>query len=260
MRMTRLGLRFFFMAQCLAILSVEAALAQEGTWAVSVSSGVAFLGLKSVEEEGQKDIDGYHNPVIRFPENTIPIGPYPSFGIAPVFSGRVLYRYDRDFSIALSVAGYAKQIETSYRDAEAYLLLQRKVGATDIILDVAHYFPPLVYGAELYAEIGIGKMFAYAQSYTAEDKLKSADTLTVTPKQRSAGDFEISKLFVSVGTGIDISITSWLSLKTEARYKFAPVGRLDGELKRFDQTYPYTTTSEFDFSSLLVTSGLCVLF
>lgn len=234
--------------------------AQEGTWTISGSAGIVFLNLKSVEEEGQRDIDGYHDPAVRFPDNPIPIAPYPPFGIAVAFSGRVMYRYERDFSIALSVLDYSKQIETSYRDTEAYLLLQRKVGATDIILDIGYYFPPIFYDTEWYAQVGIGRMYARAQSFTWEDKLKSADSVLVTPKQRSVGDFKISKLFVSISTGVDISLTSWLSLKMEGRYKFAPVGQLEGELKRFDQTAPYVTSSEFDFSSLLVTSGLCVLF
>ena len=44
-------------------------------------------------------------------------------------------------------------------------------------------------------------------------------------------------------------------MKLEGFYKFAKIGKIDGELTQFGAPVPHTTSIDFDYSSFFITLG-----
>lgn len=227
---------------------------QEGTWSISGSAGGTFLNLKDVDNDNTSDVEIYNRV-------GIPLPPFPAFDRAWFFSGRISYRYARDFGLSLLVTYFDKRISTKYDTPEEILSLARSVGSTDAMLAFAYYPPVRPYFLDWYTELLIGFTFAraWAEAYGATfPKIDGVPTVQVNTDTK--GVYNKSKIAVGIGLGASARLVGSLILRADAAYKFAQLGKIDGEVTRFGVTASETTTPEFNFSAIFVSAGLGVEF
>ena len=235
---------------CNALWLVFPTMAQEGVWSVRASGGISVLSFRSVDEEGRRDIAAFNRL-------GYPIADYPPLRSAPSVEANLRYRFDRDTDVSLFFSYMRATTATMLNDSARFLSLDRKLTSTDFGIDFSYYFPPLVYDAELSAFLGLGRMTGHADQTTKETRVvKSADsTITEIVQDAFAGHTK-SKLYVRIGVQGTILIVGPVHFAATVVYKYAPIGKLDGILREFSVIRPYTTSIEFNYSTLEVKAGV----
>jgi hypothetical protein len=224
--------------------------AQEGTWTLSGSTGVVVLTLNDVEGDNRKDVELWNL------YEKIPIGDFQPLDYALAFSASGSYRFDRDMAVTFAVSNFRKEVVASYHGDQASLDLRRDVGSTDFKLGLAYYLPQAIYRVESYVLVEVGVMNSRATATAFGTKTeKAADSTLIITTYDSEGVYEKSKMFVTAGVGATSMMFSNVFMKLEAIYKFARIGTIDGQLRRFGVTAPHTTSIDFDYSSFFITFG-----
>ncbi|MGB2867240.1 MAG: hypothetical protein WBD36_02215 [Bacteroidota bacterium] len=242
-------------ALLLGSIWISAVFAQEGTWGLSGLAGIGYPNLGTVNETLDRTIDYWNNA------EGIPIGPFEHFGVSGQWSGKLQYRYERDFAFSLSVTEFHRTIRNSYADADYTLEFERTVGATDVMLGFSYYLPPLLRSVDTYVLVEIGETFARADAYTYSTKSRKVgadyvwDVLYDTRAR-----YRKEKLSLTTGLGADVEIAGPFVLEMALRYKLAKVGQMDGDIQRITGTFPEPSVTEFDFSSVTLMVGLGIRF
>lgn len=236
----------------LSLLVSSPSFAQEGTWSFSGSVGYSYRSLSDVNNDLRRDVDGYNSVGHRLPG-------FPSISPAFVFTGKIGYRFERDFSGSVSVLHGSRNVRTSYKNVEHSLSLERTVGSTTAMFGIAQHFPAGP-SADVFIEVQLGMLFARATSsidWVRTYKLTDSSLTYVTEVQDDTrGTFKKSKLVVAAAFGGTLTPVSPFILRGEVTYRFAKIGKIDGTIMKFGQTQDQTTSIDFDFSGFTFTVGL----
>ena len=224
--------------------------AQEGTWTLSGSTGVVVLTLKDVEGDNRRDVELWNL------YEKIPIGDFQPLDYALGFAASGSYRFDREIALTFGVTTFRKEVATSYHGNEASLEMRRAVGTTDFKLGLAYYLPQTFQDIESYFLVELGSMRtrATADAFGTRTEKNADSTITIIT-YNSQGVYEKSKLVVTAGFGATSRLFSNVFMKLEGFYKFAQIGKIDGELTQFGAPVPHTTSIDFDYSSFFITLG-----
>lgn len=238
----------------LALLALQISSAQEHTFLFSVSAGLARMSLDQVDEDNQRDVEGWNL-------QGVPIGSFPSMKNAFMLSLKGSYRYDRDIALLFSISDASQEVSTSYNTSDQTLELIRSVGFTDATFGVLYHFPLYYDIAESYAGAEIGVMWARARAKAYGTRTrKIADSTETVPTVDTKGTYKANKTIVNALAGMTVQVFEPLFLSAELKYKVGKVGKMDGHVTRIGDERDETTSIEFDYSGLLVTLGLGVRF
>ena len=224
--------------------------AQEGTWTLSASTGVVVLTLKDVEGDNRRDVELWNL------YEKIPIGDFQPLDYALGFAASGSYRFDRDIALTFGVTNFRKEVATSYHGNDASLEMRRAVGTTDFKLGIAYYLPRTFQDIESYFLVELGSMRSRATADAFGTRTeKAADSTITIITYNTQGVYEKSKLVVTAGFGATSRVFSNVFMKLEGFYKFAKIGKIEGELAQFGAPVPHTTSIDFDYSSFFITVG-----
>ncbi len=228
--------------------------AQERTFTLSLSAGLAHMSLDQVDQDNQSDVEGWNRQGIF-------IGSFPSLKNAFMLSAKGSYRYDRDVAFSFSFSDASREVSTLYNTPEQTLKLVRSVGFTDATFGVVYHFPLYYDLAESYAGAEVGLMWAraHAEAYGTRT-LKIVDSTETFPTLDTKGTYNATKTMVNALVGMHVRVFESLFLSAELKYKVGKVGKMDGHVTRIGSEGDETTSIEFDYSGLLITLGLGVKF
>jgi hypothetical protein len=225
------------------------AFAQEGTWSLTASAGIALLQFDAVDEDGRRDIRGYNGL-------GIPIAEYPPLRCAPVAELSAEYRLERDMAVAPFISYQQARTNVAYRDSAHVLSLDRRLTSTLAGFDLLYYFPPIIGGSEVSLSVGLANLWATADQVTRETETVKSGPLT---EERDVQDayaiYRKSKLVVRASVRADLPFSQRVSFTAMAHYLHAPMGSLSGTLREFAVERPHDTTIEFNYSSLQILLG-----
>jgi len=229
--------------------------AQEGTWTFSLSGGIFAPGLSVVNETLDKTIRDWNEI------QQVPIRSIDHFSSAPSFGVRGSYRFDRDISVVFSAAYSKQSVQSSYRDTIIYLDLDRSVQTTDVMLGFSYHLPPLVFDMEVSILVDVGLMFARADalSYNTREEKVGAVTVTVVYYDSEA-IYRKTKLIADAGVLWTWGAFQPFFLKAEALYKFANMGKMNGDIRRLQGAIQEQTVTDFDFSGFSASVGIGISF
>ncbi len=246
-----------FSRVCCAILltvgtSQQQTVAQDRTFSITGSAGYGLLNLSAVDERNASDVVGWTNL-------GIPVNDFASVKRSPLFSGRMTYRYSRDFSVSLHGSYFSKTVYSSYDGSEAVLQLERSVGATDLSLGVAYYPAVQPYLFEWYLQVNFGVFMPRVTARTVGTQAtKPAGVIVMVPLVDTDARYKKTKTFAAFFVGADMPLFQRVFLKGEAGYRVAQMGELDGEITRFGVQINQPSITLFDFSGLIVSVGVGV--
>lgn len=238
-----------------ATILLSASHAQEGTWSVSGAAGIGVLSMGTVN-------DLLDRTVLLWNEfEFVPIGRFEHFSTTPLFSGRVLYRYERDYAISLSLQHFNKTVRNNYHDAVTSVTLERSIGSTDIVAGVTYFTPPLFFVVEPFISLEGGMIFSRASAKTYATRTRKVEDSTETLVfYDTKARYKKSKLILVATVGATMSLNDWAFVRIDGTYKFAKVGKLDGTIERIYATFEEQTTVDFDFSLFSINVGFGVVF
>lgn len=236
-----------------AIFAISPVLeAQVHRWSITGAAGAALLSLGTVDDDNAADAAGWA-------KQGVPVSSFPSVKVSTLYAGQISYRYDRDLSLALKLSHHTKKVTSFYRGANAELDLERGVSSTDVVFALSYYPAWRPYFLEWYAQAGFGLTFARASAKASGiTYVKIAGVPTPEPSVDTDARFAKTRMSVAAGLGMDIPLLSGVALKTEAMYRFAQVGTMEGDVTRFGVTASEPTTIEFNYSGFLLTAGIKV--
>ena len=239
----------------IAILAFTGTLsAQEGTWSVTASAGYGKFNFEEVDDDNRSDVEGWNRIGLAVEQ-------FESLTTSPVFSGSAAYRFSREFNVSLSGRFFSKAVTASFNGTQEILLLKRSVSSTDLSLGMAYYPPAQLAFIQWSAGVSIGYMFARAGAEAFGTRSEKVGTdLTTTTTIDTKADFRKSKIVVAASLGAEASLFKGLLFTIEGCYRFAPLGKLDGDVTRFGATRSETTSIEFDYSGFVLSAGLGVEF
>lgn len=222
----------------------SAAFAQEGSWTLMASAGIALLQFDAVDEDGRRDIEAFN-------ALGVPIGSYPSLRCAPLAEVSAQYRFERDMAVAPFVSYQQARTNVAFRDSAHFLSLDRRLTSTLAGFDVLYYFPPIIGGSEVSLSVGLANLWASADQVTRETETVKSGPLT---EERALQDayaiYRKSKLVVRASVRADVPFSERVSFTAVAHYLHAPMGSLPGTLREFALERPHDTTIEFNYSAL----------
>jgi hypothetical protein len=218
-------------------------------FSISAAAGYNLLNLGAVEEKNQSDVAGWA-------KQGLLLGQFESVKRSPVYSATVSYRLDRELGVSLTGSYWTKTVSASYDGPDASLQLERGVGSTDVVLGISYYPPVRPFFLDWYVQSTVGVSFGRATAKAVGSLMvKDGSVLIPVTFIDSYGSYSKSKAIVGVLVGADISLIGHLSLKTEAGYKFAQFGMMDGDVTQLGVQSVQTSTIEFDYSGFQVTAG-----
>jgi hypothetical protein len=218
-------------------------------WSVQASVGYNQLSLDAVDEKNQSDAAGWAR-------QGLVVGPLASVKQSPFYSVGISFRVDRDYGISLTVSSWSKTVSTSYNGPDANLKLERGVGTTDIAAGISYYPSTRPYFLEWYVQTNIGVSFARATARAVgATMVKDGSVLVPVPFVDTDGNYTKSKLTAGIVAGADIPLVGSLSLRTEAGYRFAQVGEMEGDVTQLGVQSVQTSTIDFNFSGFQVSAG-----
>ena len=233
----------------LLVMISENAEGQDLRWAVSGSIGYASLAMDEVNEENRTDVQTWN-------ELGIPLEPFPPLQSSVVFSGRLTYRFQPNFALSISIGNSSTEVNTKYVGQRQTLSMIRSVGSTEMAVAFINYVPSRFSFVDWHAEFNVGYMSAWAKSDAfGTMTLGGPDSTYTVTNVDTKGAYDRLRTFASVGLGATVQIARNLLLGAEGKYRFAKMGRMEGEATRFGETTSETTV-EFDYSGLLLSIGL----
>ena len=228
----------------------QSALGQDRIFSITGSAGYGLLSLGVVDAKNASDVEGWGNL-------GIPLNGFASVKQSPFFSGRMTYRYTRDFAVSMYGSYFSKTVSSSYDGPDAVLQLDRSVGATDLSLGVAYYPAAQPYFFQWYLQVNLGVILARATAKAVGTQAtKPGGVVVVVPLVDSEGKYKMAKTSAAFFVGADMPLFRAVFLKGEAGYRVARVGELDGDITRFGVQSNEPSTTVFDFSGILVSVGV----
>jgi hypothetical protein len=244
-----------FACVCCALLLSAAAIhqptfAQDRTFSIAGSAGYGLLSLGAVDAKNASD-------VIEWANLGIPVNDFASVKQSPFFSGRLTYRYSRDFSVSVYGSYFSKKVYSSYDGLDAVLQLERSVGAADFSLGIAYYPAAQPYFFQWYLQANLGVFLARVTSKSVGTQAtKPAGVVVMVPLIDTDARYKKTKTFAAFFVGADLPVFERVFLKGEAGYRIAQIGELDGEITRFGVPMNQPSVTLFDFSGFIVSVGV----
>ena len=230
--------------------------AQEGMWTVTVGGGINLLKAENVNATLDRTVERWNSI-----EN-IAVGPFQHFSTAPVFALKGMYRSERDISFDVGFQYFDTKVTNEYNGDREYLSLERTLGATEIQFGLSYFFPPIRSGIEAYASVNLGYLFANANAYTYSTKtlkLGGTEDSTYTYYDTQA-EFSKRKIVINIGAGATAPLIGMFVARAEFFYKYAPLGQMDGEIRRLIGTSTEPSATEFDYSMFTLSLGVGITF
>jgi hypothetical protein len=239
---------------CVIVLAIGAVqqptLAQDRTFSITGSAGYGVLSLGAVDEKHASDVVGWTNL-------GIPINDFASVKPSPFFSGRMTYRYSRDFSVSLYGSYFSKTVYSSYDGSDAVLQLERSVGGTDLSLGIAYYPTAQPYLFQWYLQANFGIFMARVTAKTVGTQAtKPAGFIIMVPLVDTDARYKKTKTYAAFFVGADVPLFQQVFLKGEVGYRVAQMGELDGEITRFGVQTNQPSVTVFNFSGLVASLGI----
>jgi hypothetical protein len=232
----------------------EPVFGQDRSISIVGSAGYGFLGLEAVDEKNASDVVGWANL-------GIPVNDFASVKQSPFFSGRMTYRYSRDFAVSLYASYFSESVTSSYEGADATLHLDRSVAATDLSLGISYYPALQPYVLEWYVRVNLGVLLARASARAlGEAATKPGGVIVMVPLVDSEGKYTKAKTSAGFFVGADVPLSRQLFLTGEAGYRVAHVGQLDGDITRSGVQSTETSSTAFDYSGILFSVGVGLKF
>ena len=179
-----------------------------------------------------------------------------------ILGGEIQYHLNDDYFLGLKVSRYQDQVTTDYLDqtaaAPGRFLYTREVEAIDVALHLDYYF---AYDESSrlnkYFGLGLGIIFAQAQSVTQSTFEMTGSKVTL-PLIDTSGDFSGTAFTALISAGLDLKVAGPFSLWSEAGYRYAKFGQLEGTVRQINsqQNAAFTTNTSFDFSGFYLQAGL----
>jgi hypothetical protein len=244
---------------CCAILLTTGAVhqttvGQDRTFSLTGSAGYGLFSLSAVDAKNASDVVGWGSL-------GIPVSDFASMKQSPFLSGRITYRYDRDFSVSIYGSYFSKTVSSSYDGTNAMLQLERSVGATDLSLGIAYYPAAQPNMFQWYLQVNLGILLARATAITeGTQATKPAGFVIMVPLVDTQAKYKKAKTSAAFFVGADMPLFQRVFLKGEAGYRVAQVGELDGDITRFGVQTNVTSTTVFDFSGFVVSVGVGIAF
>lgn len=225
-------------------------LSQDRTVSITGSAGYGLLSLGGVDAKNASDVVGWNNL-------GIPVSDFASVKQSPFFSGRITYRYTRDFAVSMYGSYSSKTVSSSYNGSNAVLQLDRNVGATDLSLGVSYYPAIQSYLFQWYLQVNLGVILARATAKAVGTQAtKPAGFIVMVPLVDSEGKYKKAKTSAAFFVGADIPLFQQVFAKGEAGYRVAQVGELDGDITRFGVQSNEPSTTLFNFSGFVASIGV----
>lgn len=248
--MKRLASLLLMMVPCFGVY------AQEGGFSVSGSYVRGLLSLGSVNNTLDRTVFDWN----RF--FGLSMGPFDHFNSLATFTGRLGFRFDRDYEAFVSYFRFSEQMNNGYNgpstDGSRYnLSLERSLGSENLGLGIMYFFPPIVFEADAYAFIEVGRVSGFAEAKTFGThtiKYNEADSTFIFHDVTAT--YAKTRMFFGVGTGVSIEVVPSVRASAELTYKLAKLGQMDGTITVESGTFNDPSISEFDFSVLLFCIGL----
>lgn len=191
--------------------------------------------------------------------------PLPSpgkIGGRSIGGGEIQYHLNDDYFLGLNISRYQDQATTDYRSSSpatpGRFLYTREVEALDVALHLDYYFDYNESGIlNKYFGIGLGIISAQAKSVTQSTFELTASQVTL-PLIDTTGDFSGIAFTAVLSAGLDFKLAGPLSLWSEAGYRYAKLGQLDGTVRQINsqQDATFTTNTSFDFSGFYGQAGI----
>lgn len=221
---------------------------------VSASAGYSTLQMEQVNNDLQADVESWN-------ALGIPIDAFPSLDSAPYVTLKGVYRHTREFGFSCNLSYFSKEVSTEYNGTEETLLLQRGVSSTNLLFGILYYPAAKPYFLDWYTELRLGYTFARA---TADGFGTETVKVNGVPETHTTLDtkatYKKSKLILGARVGAEIPLYRQLYVRAEGGYELASIGKMDGEVSRFQQSTTETTSIEFDYSGFQVSLGIGIMF
>ncbi|MCU0454610.1 MAG: hypothetical protein MUE68_13230 [Bacteroidetes bacterium] len=228
-------------------------IAQEGTWTLTASAGIALLQFDAVDEDGRRDIAAIN-------ALGIPIGDFPALRCAPLVEISGKYRYERDMAVAPFASYQQARTNVALHDSARFLSLDRRLTSVVGGVDVLYYFPPITGGSEISVSVGVANLWATADQITTETETVKAGPLTEERVLQDAyAIYRKSKLIVRASFRADVPFSERVSLTAIAHYQHAPMGTMSGTLREFSLERAHDTTIEFNYSAVQLMLGCQII-
>ncbi len=234
--------------------------AQENVFFVSGSYVRGVLSLGSVNNTLDRTVFDWN----RF--FGLSMEPFEHFSTLSTVTGRIGYRFDRDYEIFASYFRFDRELSNGFQgpatDGTRYdLSLRRSLGSENAAVGITYFFPPLRYDAEAYISVEVGSVHGFAEANTHGThtvKLNDADSTYVF--HSADAKYSKTRMFVGVGTGASLALFPSVKVAADLVYKLAKLGKLDGTITVEQGSFEEPSISEFDFSVLLFCVGLRIEF
>jgi len=221
---------------------------------VTASVGYSSLNLSEVDDKNRSDAAGWA-------AQGLPVSQFASLKQSPFYKAGVSYRLEREFGFSLSWSYWRKSVSASYNGPDATLSLERGVGSTDYTLGVS-YYPDFQFSfLEWYFRTDIDLEFARATASATEIRtLTIQGTILPTPFVETEALYKKTKTAFGLTLGADVRIVRHVFVKGEATYRFAQLGTMEGTIYEFGVPSVETSLTNFDFSGILLSTGLRIEF
>ena len=217
---------------------------------VIASVGYSSLNLSSVDSKNQSDVDGWA-------AQGIPVSQFSSLKQSPFYKAGVSYRLEREFGFSLTWSYWRKSVSASYNGTDASLLLKRGVGSTDYVLGISFYpdvqFSFLQWYFQANLDLECARATASAagiQNFSIEGEFRP------TPFVETEALYKKTKTALGITLGADMRIIRNVFLNAEASYRFAQLGTMEGNISQLGVSGADESTTIFDFSGILLSTGL----
>jgi len=179
-----------------------------------------------------------------------------------IFGAAIQYHLNDDYFLCLDISRYQKKAASEHFNnatpAPARFFFAREVKTLDAALHLDYYFD--YDESDLlnkYIGLGLGIVSVQALSTTQSSFESNASKITLPPVDTS-GDFSGAAFTVAISGGLEVRLLGAFSLWSEAGYKYAKVGQLDGAIRQINdqQNAAFTTNTSFDLSGFYFQAGV----
>lgn len=179
-----------------------------------------------------------------------------------ILGGEIQCHLNEEYFLGLNISRYKDQATTDYRsqtaEAPGRFLYMREVEALDVALHLDSF---LGYDESSrfnkYFGIGLGVILVKAKSVTQSTFELTGSKVTL-PLVDTTGDFSGTAFTALLSGGLDFKLAGPVSLWSEAGYRYAKLGQLEGTVRQLNslQNTSFTTNTSFDFSGFYLQAGL----
>jgi len=208
-----------------------------------------------------KDVNNnMRNQINIFSEISEILLPFPEdFNGNKIYGAQLNYHLNENYFFNFGFYSYKESVGSEMKrflnNQNMEFKFDRSVELLNLILGLQYYFNYATWKpANYYLFSDLGIAFAASHSLTYTKNLPNyKDTNT-------RGNFTANSITFQVGFGVDINLQKYLSVWLQGGFLFANIGQMEGEIELIDGSrLKRTTNSRFDYSGILLMTGLGIL-